>query len=493
MTVSTTNSVYSYDGDGVTVAFSFPRYAQSSAQITAVVVDETTGEETSPTYTVSGAASSWTVTFATAPASTKKVVLYRDPSVVQETDFSSEGDPRAAMTAKADLLTMEIQALRNRALRMGNGTLQDFSPVVPNPTGAAGYSLTINDDEDGIELRTELTAGATVSAAMSPVINGSIANARALLGVTDASASTIAVTAINIGHASDTTLSRNAAGVLQVESDPIVMRGNAETISGAKMFSAAVIGSAQANRFGSAAGSSSSPTNANTNLLLYNNSTTSYAGLGADTNGHIYFVTGTSSPSTRMMITSSGQVNYRYTAGVSSISVFMGQGDAIHKWGPSINATSVFYVTNQYDTGVYLVDGNNVWTSSSDIRLKNVRGDLTGALDRICALEPIRYTWKAEDYWRDYLVANGETPKQQKVFTGFSAQNVLEHIPEAVHVPAGYDAQQTFDPQQTFAENARLGVSPTDLIPEIVQAMKEMRAENDALRARVEALEAAAA
>lgn len=191
MTVSTTNSVYSYDGDGVTVAFSFPRYAQSSAQIAACVTDETTGAETTPSYTVTGSASSWTVTFATAPASTTKVAVYRDPSVVQETNFSSEGDPLAAMTAKADLLTMQLQALRNRGLRMSNGTLQDFDPIVPNPLVAAGFSLTVNDDGDGLVWRQELS-GATVSSEMSPVVTGTLANALALLGAASISALTTA-------------------------------------------------------------------------------------------------------------------------------------------------------------------------------------------------------------------------------------------------------------------------------------------------------------
>lgn len=63
-----------------------------------------------------------------------------------------------------------------------------------------------------------------------------------------------------------------------------------------------VILSAQANRLGSNAGSLASPTNANTNLLLYNASATNYAGIGADAGGAIYFVTGTAAPATKLSI-----------------------------------------------------------------------------------------------------------------------------------------------------------------------------------------------
>lgn len=218
MTVSTTNSVYSYDGDGSTVAFSFPRYAQSSAQIVAVVVDETTGAETSPSYTVSGSGSSWTVTFASAPASTTKVVVFRDPSVVQETSFASEGDPLAAMTAKADLLTMQLQALRNRALRMGDGTLQDFDPKLPNPTGAAGFAVVVNDAETGLSFGAALADG-VVSSDWQPIINGTVANGAALI----AAAYPFSITAASLAG-----LQALSAG----QSEAVILRGRVNESDG---------------------------------------------------------------------------------------------------------------------------------------------------------------------------------------------------------------------------------------------------------------------
>lgn len=73
----------------------------------------------------------------------------------------------------------------------------------------------------------------------------------------------------------------------------------------------------QANLFGQAAGSKTSPTSLNTNILLYKVSGTNYSGIGAHTDGAIYFVTGASAPATRVVIDSSGNVQFNtYTAGV---------------------------------------------------------------------------------------------------------------------------------------------------------------------------------
>ena len=71
---------------------------------------------------------------------------------------------------------------------------------------------------------------------------------------------------------------------------------------------AAFVNTNQANQFGSAAGSSTSPSNTNTNILLYNNSSTNYAGIGSDSSGNMYFVTGNGSPATRMEIDVGGGV-----------------------------------------------------------------------------------------------------------------------------------------------------------------------------------------
>lgn len=65
---------------------------------------------------------------------------------------------------------------------------------------------------------------------------------------------------------------------------------------------------AQANKFGSAAGSYTSPTVNNTNVKLYENSSTNWSGIGSHTDGSMYFVTGISAPATRLLIDPSGAI-----------------------------------------------------------------------------------------------------------------------------------------------------------------------------------------
>ncbi len=59
---------------------------------------------------------------------------------------------------------------------------------------------------------------------------------------------------------------------------------------------------------GSTGGSYTSPTSANTNLLLYEGSSTNYAGFGVHIDGGIYGVTGTTAPATRWQILPGGGV-----------------------------------------------------------------------------------------------------------------------------------------------------------------------------------------
>jgi hypothetical protein len=59
---------------------------------------------------------------------------------------------------------------------------------------------------------------------------------------------------------------------------------------------------------GSAGGSYTSPTTANTNILLYDNSATNWAGIGSDVSGRTYFVTGVTAPAARLVIGLNGGI-----------------------------------------------------------------------------------------------------------------------------------------------------------------------------------------
>lgn len=112
-------------------------------------------------------------------------------------------------------------------------------------------------------------------------------------------------------------------------------------------------------------------------------------------------------------------------------------------------------------------DGNV--SVSSDERLKNIRGEFTKGLDALLNIQPIQYRWNT---------TSGLDP--QGLYTGFSAQNVQQHLPEAV----GQDTR------------GYLTLSDRPLLAAMTNALKELHAQNevltqqnDSLKAALEALE----
>jgi len=124
--------------------------------------------------------------------------------------------------------------------------------------------------------------------------------------------------------------------------------------------------------------------------------------------------------------------------------------------------------TNYIDTQLVLqIDGDVLFSddvladdfiASSDIRLKNVTGGVTNALSTVNKLNAIRYTWKTPNKDKDI-----------KEHIGFSAQDVLELVPEAVY----------------GSEETEYGISYSKLVPVLVEAIKELTAEVEALKKKM--------
>ncbi|MCX7551850.1 tail fiber domain-containing protein [Xanthomarina sp. F2636L] len=120
-------------------------------------------------------------------------------------------------------------------------------------------------------------------------------------------------------------------------------------------------------------------------------------------------------------------------------------------------ATSTLYL--QHSGGDVRVGG--VLVHSSDRRLKKDITPLSYGLETILKLNPVAYHWNNRN--------------QDHKSLGLIAQEVQPVISEVVSV-ADDDAKT-------------LGVSYTELIPVLINAVKELKAENDALKSRIEALE----
>lgn len=150
-----------------------------------------------------------------------------------------------------------------------------------------------------------------------------------------------------------------------------------------------VVLSGQGNRLGSNAGSAASPTNANTNLLLYNASGTNYAGIGVDVAGGVYLVAGTAAPATRWFTSPGGnfgigttnpQVKLHVGEAAGTARVYNSFTDAsngewaylgswhtanIATFGPDKNGTGAYRV------GRWVSGGNTIWESliNGDLRV----------------------------------------------------------------------------------------------------------------------------
>ncbi len=143
MTISTTESRISYNGNGVTTEFSFPyRFlANGDLVVVEVAADGTETVKTITThYTITGAGddAGGSVTMLVAPASGTRLVIYRDTEVVQETDYTS-GDafPAESHERALDRLTMILQektpgaAGATRAIQIPIGDPGDVNTVLP--------------------------------------------------------------------------------------------------------------------------------------------------------------------------------------------------------------------------------------------------------------------------------------------------------------------------------------------------------------------------
>ena len=105
----------------------------------------------------------------------------------------------------------------------------------------------------------------------------------------------------------------------------------------------------------------------------------------------------------------------------------------------------------------YKTEGGTAWATSSDIRLKDVLGNYEKGLDEITSLQPVRYIYKKD---------NPRKIDSSKEQVGFVAQDVQKIFPEAV----------------TEAEDGYLDFNIHSINVALVNAVKELKAENDKLK-----------
>ena len=126
-------------------------------------------------------------------------------------------------------------------------------------------------------------------------------------------------------------------------------------------------------------------------------------------------------------------------------------------WDNDVSRLTTYTNTN----GPYLANGGTSWTNSSDERLKNITGEIQNGLSKVCSLRAAEYTWKSD-----------QSAKPQ---VGLIAQDVLAVLPEIVDVPQ--DGMLDKD-----GNLVGMGVDYNGVIPLLVAAIKELKAEIDQLK-----------
>ena len=117
--------------------------------------------------------------------------------------------------------------------------------------------------------------------------------------------------------------------------------------------------------------------------------------------------------------------------------------------------------------------GTNIY-NASDRRLKQNIETITNGLDKIAALNPVKFNW----------IDNFVESENGKDMLGFIAQEVQNAVPEAIE----NFGNNSITVGEVVIDNP-LRVNEKMIIPVLVKALQELSAKNDALQSRIETLE----
>ena len=126
----------------------------------------------------------------------------------------------------------------------------------------------------------------------------------------------------------------------------------------------------------------------------------------------------------------------------------------------------IFYNGNGIVGNIETSGSSTAYNTSSDYRLKENVVPMTSALDRVSQLKPSRFNFIAD---------------AGKTVDGFLAHEIQEIVPEAISGEKdAVDEKGNPDYQ---------GIDQSKLVPLLVAAIQELKADNDSLKARIETLE----
>ena len=119
----------------------------------------------------------------------------------------------------------------------------------------------------------------------------------------------------------------------------------------------------------------------------------------------------------------------------------------------------------------------NAPTVSSDMTLKNNVKELNYGLNTLLKLNTISYQWR-NNQLRDTRIPNN----QKETHLGFSAQQLLEIMPEVVKTHTWKILDEKDPRNYTRVKNDKLGVRYSEIIPVTVKAIQEQQAQIEELK-----------
>jgi len=228
MTISTTASRISYNGNGATTAFSFPYRFLTNADLTVIKVAADGTETTlvlNTNYTVTGADddAGGTVTVSVAPLSGQRLVIFREIDITQEVDYiTGDAFPAETHERALDRLTMIAQQHQDaidRSAKLPETSTEDADALIADIIRLADSADEI-DTVAGIEANVTTVAGI---AANVTTVAGIAANVTTVAGIS-ANVTSVAGNATNINtvagnNSNVTTVAGISAAVSAVAAD----------------------------------------------------------------------------------------------------------------------------------------------------------------------------------------------------------------------------------------------------------------------------------
>jgi hypothetical protein len=245
-------------------------------------------------------------------------------------------------------------------------------------------------------------------------------------------------------------------------------------------------------------------------IALYTNNYSAGAGIfakqTASTTADLLFYTGTGAGASnveRMRIDSSGNLLVGTTSPVNSSSkLALHTGSAIAlETKPSSNGyyAAIFYNASSTVSGtIYASASSTAYNTSSDYRLKEDWQPMSGSIDRVKALNPVNFAWKADGSRVDGFLAHEAQEVVPEAVTGTKdAVTAYGNITDAEGTVVQEDVvePETLEEGQTWTKVEEKpeyqGIDQSKLVPLLTSALQEAIARIETLEAEVTALKGA--